>query len=317
MEFTYLAVACFFFSIQFVFHKLFQKYSDSSFASGIWCSLINALVMIVLLLPKVGISLEISTSALICSAVYTVSTILCTVMTMLALKSGKLSAVTTFTLLGGLILPFAWGIFVYREAFGAFKGMGLVLLILCMTAGILPDRRKTAGSTEEKHAQSPVFIVSCVLLFVSNGALTIAGAASQKAKDAVSSDSFLVLSLAEIAAVSLIILFVYAIIRKRRGGQGFRNTFYEFAAKPPMSGKTYLLLILFCALHSVCNGIGNIASLNCSKTMATSVQFPIISAVVIVLGAVFGLVCFREKISRRDCIGLLLACTGIACFTLN
>lgn len=316
MEITYLSVACFCFSIQFVFHKLFQKYSDSSFASGIWCSLINALAMLVFLLPKVGFSLEISKSALICAAVYAFSTLVYTVMTMVALKRGKLSAVTTFTLLGGLILPFAWGIFVYHEEFTKFKAIGLLLLILCMTAGMLPDRKKEANGKAQGQKQSPVFIVSCLLLFLANGALTIAGVASQKAADAVSSDSFLMLYLIETAVLSLLILFGCALVRQGRGEHGFRNVFYEFAAQPPMRGKIYLLLILFCALHSICNGVGNLASLNCARTMDSSVQFPIISAVVIVLGAVFGLIFFREKINKRDAAGLLLACGGIVCFSL-
>ena len=83
-----------------------------------------------------------------------------------------------------------------------------------------------------------------------------------------------------------------------------------------MTAKLFFVLLGSCALYAVCNGLGNIFSLNCAKTMDASIQFPVISAVVIVLGALFGWLIYREKIESRDWVGLILAALGIVFFVI-
>ena len=84
----------------------------------------------------------------------------------------------------------------------------------------------------------------------------------------------------------------------------------------PMTVKLFLLLLISCALYAVCNGLGNILSLNCAQTMDASIQFPVISAVVIVLGALLGWLIYHEKIEKKDWISLILAALGIVFFVI-
>ena len=98
--------------------------------------------------------------------------------------------------------------------------------------------------------------------------------------------------------------------------RSMKAAFWEISSQPPMTGKNGAFLFLFCALHAACNGIGNIFSLLCAQRMEASIQFPLLSAVVIVLSAVLGLLCFRERIERRDLLGMVLAAGGVVCFML-
>ena len=313
MEYLFLAGACFFFSVQFVFQKLFQKYSDSSFAAAMWCALVNALFMIIFLLPNARELAGADATAFICSAVYSAVTVLMTLAMLIAMKGGKLSMVTSYMLLGGFILPFLWGVAVYREALVPLKIAGLALMLLCILAGALPDKK---GEKKEKSQRPTASVyVACALLFLSNGAVSIATAASQKTENPLSSDAFLLLSLIEIAVLSLLLMLVYAAAGKIRGdAHSFKKTFVEIAAVPPMTGKLFAALLFYCALHSLCNGAGNIFSMNCAKTMDSSLQFPVISAVVIISGALLGRIFFKEPINKRDGAGLILATAGIVCF---
>ena len=83
-----------------------------------------------------------------------------------------------------------------------------------------------------------------------------------------------------------------------------------------MTLKLFFILLGSCALYAVCNGLGNILSLNCAQTMDASIQFPVISAVVIVLGALFGWVIYHETIEKKDWISLVLAAIGIVFFVI-
>ena len=83
-----------------------------------------------------------------------------------------------------------------------------------------------------------------------------------------------------------------------------------------MTAKIFILLIIFAGLYSVCNTLGNIFSLKCMVTMDASIQFPILSAVVIILGAVFGRVFFKEKITKDVAISLILSSIGIGLFMI-
>ena len=322
MDYLFLAAACFFFSIQFIFSKFFERRSDGSYSAGLWCSLANALCMLLYLFPKCGFRMTFSSSAIICALLYAVSMVACTGFSILALHCGKLAIVTAYTLLGGLVLPFFWGIIVYHEPLTLLKGIGVVILILSMVSGLLFDawqKRKNGTKKngvqeqkkEEKGTSPLIFHGLCLILFLANGIVSIATTASQKAADAISSDDFLLLCQVGIAVFSLLFMLIHAIREK-----SLRRVFVEISSKPPMTGVNFLLLFVFCALHSICNGIGNICSLNCAQIMDASIQFPVIAAVVIVMGAVLGRIFFGEKIGKRDSIGLILAALGIVFFII-
>ncbi len=321
MEYIYLAGACFCFSIQFIFNKLFESRSNGTYNAGMWCSLATALCMLAYLLPAGGFTFAVSASAITCSLLYTLSSLLCSGMTILALNRGKISVVTTYMLLGGLVLPFIWGILAYGEAMTLTKGIGVLVLMLSMASSLVFDvlsEKKAVSAADSKKSGGLIFHFYCFILFLTNGIVSIATTQSQKAADAVSSDDFLLLCKVETAVASALILLVIGILKMKNGDKsGIKSAFWEIARDGArMTGKIFAILLLSCALYAVCNGLGNIFSLNCAKTMDASIQFPVISAVVIVLGALFGRLIFREPIEKKDWLGLSLAAVGIVFFVI-
>ena len=152
MEYIYLAGACLCFSIQFIFNKLFESRSNGTYTSGLWCALVTALCMLAYLLPAGGFTFAVSASAIACSLLYTLSSLLCSGMTVLALRRGKISVVTTYTLLGGLILPFLWGILVYGEPVTLTKILGIIILILSMVSSMVLDMHADKAAASEKKS---------------------------------------------------------------------------------------------------------------------------------------------------------------------
>lgn len=318
MEYIYLAAASFCFSTQFIFNKLFESRSNGTYNAGMWSSLATAVCMLVYLLPAGGFTFAVSASALTCSLLYTASSLLCSGVTILALHRGKIAVVTTYMLLGGLVLPFLWGIIAYGEALTATKAIGVAVLMLSMASSLVFDMRANTAAGTNGKSGGLLFHFYCFILFLTNGIVSIATTQSQKAADAVSSDDFLLLCEVEIAAAAALILLILGILKMKNGDRrGIRTAFLEIARdRRPMTGKLFCILLLSCALYAVCNGLGNIFSLNCAKTMDASIQFPVISAVVIVLGALFGWLIFHEKIEKKDWLGLGLAAVGIVFFVI-
>ena len=318
MEYIYLFGASVCFSIQFIFNKLFESRSNGTYNAGMWSSLATAVCMLVYLLPAGGFSFAVSASALTCSLLYTISSLLCSGVTVLALHRGKIAVVTTYMLLGGLVLPFVWGIIAYGEALTATKAVGVVILMLSMASSLLLDMQSKKQTDAPKTGGGLLFHFFCFILFLTNGIVSIATTQSQKAADAVSSDDFPLLCEVEIAIAAAVILFIIGLLKMKNGDrQGIKNAFCGIAKDGgTMTPKLFLILLGACALYAVCNGLGNILSLNCAQTMDASIQFPVISAVVIVLGAVFGWLIYREKIEKRDWISLILAALGIVFFVI-
>ena len=60
------------------------------------------------------------------------------------------------------------------------------------------------------------------------------------------------------------------------------------------------------------NTLGNLLSLRCMNTLDASVQFPVLSATVTVLTALFGAVFFREKLRGPTVLSLFFNIAGAA-----
>ena len=253
MEYIYLAAASFCFSIQFIFNKLFESRSNGTYNAGMWSSLATALCMLVYLLPAGGFSFAVSASAITCSLLYTISSLLCSGVTILALHRGKIAVVTTYMLLGGLVLPFVWGIIAYGEPLTVTKALGVLILMLSMASSLLLDVRSEKKTTAPKAGGGLLFHFYCFILFLTNGVVSIATTQSQKAADAVSSDDFLLLCEVEIAAAALLILLIIGILKMRNGDKaGIRTAFCGIVKDgDKMTGKLFFILLGSCALYAV------------------------------------------------------------------
>ncbi len=312
------------YAVQFIFNKGYQKRAGGSFHSGIWMSLVSSLAMLAYLLPgRQG--LTVTVTSLLCAVIYGADTLFYTVMAMYVLRFGKVSDVTTYSLMGPLVLPFLTGIIVWNERLTPFKTIGVGILFLAMLSPLLMDqirKKKEGGSdiiSEKKTRISPiVFFCMCICLFLSNGLLSLTSTITQKVSDPVPPGDYLVLCKLVTALGAALILLCMGIRHRRAGdGSGIKGAFYRITADgKEQTGKNFGMEILCAALYAVCNGLANLLSLQCSRTMDASIQFPIICASIILTGPIMGRIFFREKIAPRDIPGLLLAAGGSLFFLL-
>ncbi|MBQ3894423.1 MAG: EamA family transporter [Clostridia bacterium] len=345
MRYLLLAGACLFFSIQFIFPKLFQRRTDGTVHAAMWSNLMNGISMFAIFFALNGFALAFSRSSVLFAVVYSLSSIICTVASLIGMVYTSVAAITFYTLLGGVVLPFFYGVAVLGEKPSVWRWTGAVLLVAALVIPFVLDsvsaKKKhpglsgaTAsggnslgngspaenGSVENRSAYSPVSktrgvssrlkVILCAAgVFVTNGLISIVTTAAMREPDAVSDRDFLLIATLIRIACSVAALAFFWIKNRTRTPLPT-----DTRTGTPAGAKLMLLLLFFCFCYALLNGAGNLCSLNCAKTMDASLQYPVISAACIIFSAVFGFLIFREKPSKGSLIGIAVSVVGIILF---
>ena len=313
MRFVSLALACICFSMQFIFTKLFQKRAGGTLHSAVWNSILSGTVLCAVLFFMNGFRVAFSASSVLFGLLYSVSIVVCVSASVIGLSFESVGSMTFYTLLGGMILPFVYGMVFLKERPSVFRWIGFVLLI---AAAAVPFIAKLSGGDAElpssrgdhngKRSRAKAFFCAAAV-FISNGAVSIATTAAMRAENAVGENDFLLT--ATVIRIGLCLLMLAYIGARRR----------IFLPEDQKTGRAvrpavFLLLFAICCGYALLNGAGNIFNLYCAGTMEASLQYPVISAACIVLSSLFGLLFFKERPGRGDIIGIAISLTGLVLF---
>ena len=311
MEMIYLALTCTFFSVQFIFSKLYQKNSNGSINASLWMTIFYAIYSIVFFGVQIGFTPEISTSAVIYALLYSVAGIFTTLSSIIGMSLGRVSTITTFMLLGGMVLPFIYGVTVLNEAITIPKVIAIVIMIVSLIPSLIS--KEEGENKEQDKKKHMLYILVLLIVFIGNGAISIITNASQKAPDAVSTENYMFI----IAVIQIIIALTTAIIialKNKKSEENFTKSLFSGVGKA-YTLKAILLAFLCSALYGVCNSLGNVFSLACvNANMDASIQFPVISGSVIVLTALIAWALFKETPKKKDWISIVLSVAGVILF---
>ncbi len=313
MDIIYLLLACLFFSAQYVFQKCFQRNTKGGFSVSMW----NQFVMYGFMVLYLGITtwgrLDFGLTSLLYAVLYGAAGLTSSAAGLFAMRYGKVSVVTTFSLLGGMVVPFVYGLLFLREPVTMWKLLGILVLI----ASLFPALLGQSAAEGEQGRHRGRFLTFGLLVFFGNGLTGVFSKAHQISPDAVDTDSFVFQCAVVCLTAAAVILSGQTLILRKKGERGaVRQVFYEIG-KQPMKGKLFGLLIGLMACYALCNGLGNIFSLRCALTMDSSIQFPLISSTVILMTTVLGRVFYKEKIARANQLSLLLTLAGIGLFIIS
>lgn len=312
MDFLYLLIACFFFSIQFLFQKNFQKNTRSGFAVSLWNQFAVYLCMAIYLLIK-NHSFAVNGTALFYSVLYAVSGLSCSIASLFAMRYGKVSAVSSFCLAGGMVLPFFYGIFWLGEEVTVLKIAGILVLCASLVPSLLEKDHSDRARSKSDFIKYALF---SLLVFCGNGFVSIFSKAHQISPNAIGTNEFVLLNAVVCLTITGVGMLILTAVTAFYGDKKpFRTVFYELA-DGSMVPKIFLLCVAMTACYALCNGLGNIFSLRCALTMDSSIQFPLLSGIVIFLTAVFGWLCFRERIEKNNILSLALTLIGITLFVI-
>lgn len=209
---------------------------------------------------------------------------------------GSLSVYTMFLMLGGMMLPYLYGVFMLDEAVSVWRIIGFILLALSLVFPVVA--REKAGKS------SVIFIVLCLAVFCLNGCVSITSKVHQinevYTKSGSASFSFITNSInAVMSAVGLAILNAR---EKKQSGQ--KDGLTAVAEKPKTSVGVIAVIVL---INAVAGGVSYVLQLVSAAHVAASALYPMITGGSVVLSALAGLICFKEKPDRISLIGLILS----------
>lgn len=313
MDYLLLLGACFFFSLQFIFQKLFEQMTKSGLSVCLWNVFMSCTVSALFLLIKAGFPQKITGAALVIAALYAASSLVCTVSSIGAMRFGSISVISTYCLAGGMVLPFFYGIIFLEEPSSIWKWLGII--VLCTS--LFPSVAASGKDSEKSDSKSRTrFFILCILIFFSNGFVSIFSKMHQISKSAIDENHFVMIASVITLTAALILKLISATSKSANDKNAFRNEFVEIGSCK-MTVLLFVILIVLSGGYAICNAVGNLFSLACMVTMDASIQFPVLSAVIIIFSAIFGRVFFREKFTKPTIISLLLAVAGIALFAIN
>lgn len=316
MKYLFLAIACTLFSVQFVFTKGFSRRACSAPHVGLWNGCVLSLCMSLYLFPMNRFRIEITSSAVLLALLLAACAVTMGLCNIPAMRLGSMAVVTTYTLIGGMVLPFGYGVLVLHEDCSPLK----IVAILCLIAAILPNllQSKHSHSTQRSAGHTLAFHALGLVLFTLNGMTSILTTIHSLHENKISSGGFTLLSALCQLGLTLLLLTGYALLSRIQGKRhSFRAVFVDVTREQPATARALLPLFGIGFGYALCNGVANIFSQeSLSAGMASSVQFPVISGSVIVLSAVFGRVFFHEKIDRYTALSLALSVVGSVLFMI-
>jgi drug/metabolite transporter (DMT)-like permease len=244
--------------------------------------------LIVLLLVN-GFQLEFTLFTLMMGLLAAINGIAFTFCSFKALDVINLSLFSLFSMLGGMVLPYFYGLIFLNEEITVMKVVALLLITVAIILQNSGDKKK--GSL--------LFYILCVCVFILNGLVSVVSKAHQIYPEfgVVSNNGFVLLkNLMRFLMFGAMLPFV----SKEKGN--------KLSIKPKMYG----VIVASAAISSMAYFLQMV----CASTVPATVQFPAVSGGTIVFSALFGMIFFKEKISKKQAICLLLCVVSMIIFVL-
>ena len=296
MDYLFLALAVTCFAGQFAFTKLYEKEVKQTTVTSLVMLIATGLIGALLYLFVGGFQIQLSPVSLFWAVMLALIMIPYYVVGIKVLALGSLAIYSMFMMLGGMLVPFFYGILFLQEPLSVGKIAGTVLLTVFIILqavwqgeGASKDNQK-AVSWKTKY----LFFFLCLIIFFVNGFTGVIAKAHQISTGAVDEISFTVISCALTALLSAVLLPI-----------GFlKNTKHaKIQAASTLKAKPMLIMVLIGAAAYT----GSFLHLKAASTVPASVQFPLVSGGVILLSALVSAFLFREKISKKEWLSVLCA----------
>lgn len=278
MAYLYIMViiADLLFSLQFLFNQQFRKRNgdgiDQTFTFSMYTNGISFLILLILN----GFNLQINLTSFIIAFIYAIVILGYSYSGLKSFATANLSVYSIFAMLGGMLLPFAYGVIFNGEDFSLPKAICVLLI------GVA-----TALSFEKGGGKGKNFKYY-IAVFVLNGLVGVLSAIHQSRNgEAVDSGSFM----ATVNICAFAMCLVFHLVKNKK--------------VPLLPIKEVGNL----ACYAGCSGIGNLLCLIALAKLDASVQYPIITGGVMVFSTVISLI-RKEKPSARTLISTAIACVS-------
>ena len=273
MYYGMLVTAALLFAMQFLFNQQFQKSRGDGTDSAITLSLYLHGISFVIMLALNKFQLNVTWFSLLMAVLYAAVVLGYSFASLKAFKTANLSVFSIFAMLGGMLLPLAYGVIFRNEGFPITKIICVVLIGIA-TAMSFEKGKKNKGNMKYYLA-----------VFILNGTVGVISTIHQT-KPELAVDSFSFMATVNICVVVACSAY-HLIVNKKLP-----------ILKPKELGCA--------ASYAVCNGSGNLFCLITLTALPASVQFPITTGGTMFFSTAISIL-RKEKPSAKTIIASLVA----------
>jgi drug/metabolite transporter (DMT)-like permease len=208
-------------------------------------------------------------------------------------KYGSMGTILFFMMLG-FLLPFSYGVIFLHEEITIYKVLGIILLLSAMFI--------MTFFNEKKNKPKPIYYLLCLLIFISNGSLSIISKIHQISPEAISTYSF---SFIMNVISSLMALFILLII-----------IFFERKKLPNVeetkTSKKQQLIIF--TLFSIFCQFSYLLQLFAAVKGEASVIYPFFTGLNLIINIIVARIFFKEKIKLSIIFACITLLIGVVLF---
>ncbi len=298
MYYLIIFAAVFFLALQFALNRAYEiQVGNAVKTSLIFTALTGAATAVVSLIIAF-ISKDVFVIAPYSIVMAVVVAALCCSYTLIGFKVmslGSLSVYMMFLMLGGMLLPYIFGVIYLNEEISVFRIIGVILLIISLVFPVIARGKQGKASA--------LFLILCISVFCLNGCVSITSKLHQieALYETSSSAIFSFLIGISNSVMSSCVLLVYTLKNSRPKGTAQTET------KSPVKKTKIGKIMLIIAASSVFGGISSILQFVAAGKIPASMLYPIITGGSVVLTAVAGVIFFKEKPDKISLYGLILS----------
>lgn len=273
-------------AFEFALSKKYQTMEGAGMAAGLRFNLLTGLFTTVIFFCIAGFKPEFSVFSVTLAALAALCGTAYNVISFRILKAGGMALYSLFLMLGGMLLPYVYGVLFLDETISVLRVIGLV----CIVAAVF-----CSGKTK---VRVPAWVyVCCVVVFVLNGCVSILSKLHQieTVQPTISTAAFVMyggMGRALFCGASLL-----AVGKK---------------AEKPASPLWKLLAVA--AGAAAISGLSYLLQLTGARELPATVLYPMVTGGSIIFSALSGLVFFKEQLSKWQIISIALCFVGTLLF---
>ena len=273
-------------SIDFSVNKLFQKSNGASLKTSLAFNSLLGLFTVVIMFAINGFKLDITPFSVIMSSLFTLFIMSYNVIGFKLLKIGSLSQYTLYLMVGGMIVPYIFGLLFLNEPFTILRFLALVFVFF----GV-----KFSNKKNDANGTKSWVILLYIAVFLLNGGTSVVSKIHQintSYKTVGSIDFVILTNIFRFAIAGIMFLFA-----KKEDGAQIQKKSVGFIALSAVFCSTAFLFQLISA----------------AKLPAT-VLFPFMTGGTIIFSALCGKIFFKEAFTKNSIIGIALCFIGTLLF---
>lgn len=288
MEYIMLTSAALLLVMDFSMNKIYQSLRGTSLNSSLFFNLVLGLATAIIFFVINRFKLSASPYSALAALLMGAMTMTYNIIGLRILKQGSMAIYSLFLMIGGMALPYVWGLAFLNETFSTVRTIGLVLII----GGVILSN----FSGEKINLKQ---ICMCLAVFILNGLVSIVSKMHQIEANyqCVSTIEFIILG----GIFKFFISGILLIFLRSKGGQIYEKNNFS---------KSLLIIIS----SAVISGSSYFLQLYGAKSLPATVLYPFVTGDSIVFSALADTTFFKERLSRKLIISLGLCFAGTIMF---